>query len=94
MQHTTNARLPGEDFKAYRARLRTVSAGIKRYLRGTMVCATASAVTLPLPGVDSQADEAVLRGQFRDVALLTLPDGKQIRVARTKGVTYRKPAAP
>lgn len=44
---------------------------------------------LPPAGVDAGVDEAVFRGLYRDVQLAALPDGKQIRVCRTKGVSYR-----
>ena len=85
-----NHRMAGETFKAYRARLRTVAKAIKLYLKGRLAHKASTPAELPLPGVDSRADEAVLRGQYRDAVTVTRPDGKQIRLARTKGVSYRR----
>lgn len=47
-------------------------------------------VQLPLAGVDEKIDEAVHRGAFRDVVTVTLRNGNQVRIGRTKGKTYRK----
>lgn len=63
--------------------------------QGTMTHVSTRPVMLPPVGVDSQVDRAVLAGQYRDVELVTLTGGKQIRVGRTKGVTYwRHPRTP
>lgn len=45
---------------------------------------------LPLLGADPNVDNLIARGELRDVETVTLADGKQIRVARSKGVTYRR----
>ena len=91
MNALSNARHPGEKFAAYRARRQTTRRQVDAYLRGKMVHESTRIVQLPLLGDDVEIDRAVIAGQFRDAALRTLPDGKQVRVARTKGVTYRKP---
>ena len=87
----SNARQPGENLKACKARLKQTGQQIKAYLKGRLVHISTQIVRLPVLGADATVDEAVLRGQYRDVRLVTLPDGKQMRVGRTKGVAYRKP---
>lgn len=93
MNALSNARQPGEKFLAYRARRTALLRQVDAYLRGTMVHESTRIVQLPLLGDDAEVDRAVTAGQFRDVVLQTLPGGRQTRVARTKGVTYRKPKA-
>lgn len=84
----SNARMTGEPFPAYQARRRAVNEAVRTHLAGRMAHVSSSPVVLPLPGVDSQADAQVLAGRYRDAKLVTLPGGKQIRVARTKGISY------
>ncbi len=83
-------RMSGEKFKAYRARLREASAAIKRYLRGTIRYAASEIVIIPVLGADLAADHAVLGGQLRDVQDVTLTNGKESRVGRTKGVAFKR----
>ena len=101
-----NHRMAGETFKAYRARLRTVAKAIKLYLKGRLAHKASTPAEIPLPGVDSRADKAVLRGQYRAASVVVSPPPrlpwphgpravkgpapKQIRLARTKGVSYRR----
>ena len=94
MNHLNPARYRGEDFLAYKARRKAVNAAVKLHLRGELRH-TAAHVTpaLPLAGVDAAVDQAILGGKLRDVTLVTLKDGKQFRVGRTKGVTHYKGAA-
>ena len=56
--------------------------------QGPMTWTATRIVRLPVFGADSQIDRAVIAGQYRDVQLVTLPGGEQIRVGRTKGKTY------
>ena len=99
-----NHRMAGEPFKAYQARCRAVNKAIKLHLRGRLVHKASEPVALPLPGVNTEADRAVLSGHFRDVKLIhppvslpwphgprnPKPRGTQLRLGRTKGVTYRR----
>jgi hypothetical protein len=89
----SNARHPDETFKNYKARLKLVGRNIKHYLRGQMTHVSSQIVHLPAAGGDTTVDEAVRRGDYRDLKLVTKPDGTVIRVGRTKGVTYRRPQA-
>lgn len=50
-------------------------------------------VQLPIFGTNPEVDRAVLAGQYRDIQQVFLPDGTEVHIARTKGVTYRKPKA-
>lgn len=86
-------RLPNEKFTKYRERLRQANAAIKRYLRGTLRYASSTIVVIPVLGVDANADRAVIDGKFRDVVDVTLKDGTETRIGRTKGIAYRSPAA-
>jgi hypothetical protein len=85
----SNRRHPGESFKTYQARRRTVNAAVKVVLKGKMAHVSSEAIVLPLSGVDVKIDRAILNQHVRDVTLT--PDGKA-RVGRTKGVTYGRPA--
>ena len=57
--------------------------------RGTFAHVSSRVLTLPVIGVDAQIDKLILDGKIRDVTLMTAPDGKQFRVGREKGTTYR-----
>lgn len=85
------ARAKDESLAAYRARRRHSAAVIAGNRRGTMSHVSTEPVRLPLAGVDSRVDEAVLRGLYTDLQVVTLKTGEQIRIGRTKGETYRKP---
>lgn len=84
----SNARHAGESFANYKARRTLVNKQLRRQLRGTFAHVSAQIVTLPALGVDPAADRAVIAGQYRNVSLITLPDGKEARRAVTKGVTF------
>lgn len=77
------ARLPGESFADYKTRR---AAGNRRPVMGLRHVST-EIVLLPAKGVDAEVDRAVIRGDYRDLVLVTLPDGRQMRRGRTKGVT-------
>ena len=63
-------------------------------------------VQLPAAGVDPAVDAAVLAGRYKDLKLVTLPGrgrdmfgrpvgtGEQLRIGRTKGVSFRYPDRP
>lgn len=93
MNALSNARHPGEKFQDYKARLKLVGRKLKQYLRGRMAHVSTEIVHMPVLGADVMVDEAIQRGDYRDLKLVTKPDGTVIRVGRTKGVTYwRLPA--
>lgn len=87
----SNARHPGESFADYKARRKIIGLEVKKRLKGTMSHVSTEPARLPIIGVDSQVDEAVLRGYYKDLKAVTMKNGEQIRVGRTKGKTYRKP---
>lgn len=93
MQHNAlaPARHPNESFQQYRARRKGAARLVAAKLRGTMVHVSSEAVRLPAPGVDSDVDAKVARGDVRDVELCTDALGKEYRVGRMRGKTYRKP---
>lgn len=88
MNALSNARHPGEKFPDYKARLKLVGRKLKQYLRGQMVHVSTEIVHLPAQGLDAVADEAVRRGDYRDLQLVTKPNGTVIRVGCTKGDTF------
>lgn len=97
-----NHRMPGESFKAYRARRLAVNRAIELHLRGRLAFKSSEPVFLPLLGVDPALDEQIRRGNIRDVKLFNppvalpwphgprhpKPAGKQVRIGRTKGETF------
>lgn len=85
------ARGADESQAAYRARRRQSQAVIAAHRKGTFAVVSTKPVQLPAAGVDSQVDEAVLRGHYKDLKVVTLKTGEQIRVGRTKGETFRHP---
>lgn len=86
-------RQKGESWGAYKARRRAVNAAIELHGRGKLAFVSTEVLRLPLLGVDAKVDEQILQGKIRQVTLVTLKNGTQFRVGRTKGVTYRKPVA-
>ena len=98
-----NHRGHAESFRAYRARRRATNKALKLRLKGRLAYVSTEPVTLPLLGVDAKVDEAVLQGRLADVKLITLPGpiknrlgqrvgtGQQVRIGRTKGVTFKYP---
>ena len=60
--------------------------------RSTFAHVSSRVLTLPLAGVDVKLDRAIVDGKIRGVTLMTAPDGKQFRVGREKGTTYRHPS--
>lgn len=86
-----NHRGHAESMAAYRARRAKVNAAVQIHLGGRFAHVSSRPATLPVLRVDPRADEAVLRGLYRDMQVVTLPGGKQVRVGRTKGVTFRYP---
>lgn len=88
MNELSNARHTGESFPAYQARRKSVNARIKRYLRGTFAHVSTRIVAVPLP-MDDRQQRDVDRGAIRDLSPPVLqPDGKLIRLGRTKGETF------
>lgn len=83
------ARAAGESFAAYKIRR---AAGNRRPAPRFRHVST-EIVLLPVIGVDPAVDRAVIAGHYRDLVVVTLPDGRQMRRGRTKGVTYRKAVA-
>lgn len=86
----SNARQPNESFAAYKKRRRAVNRTLRLKLRGTLAFVSTEPRVIPPIGIDAAADRAVLAGKLRDCVLVTRPDGEQVRVCRTKGVTYRR----
>ena len=84
----SNARHPGEKFPDYKARLKLVGRKLKQYLRGRMAHVSTEIVHLPVLGADVAVDEAIQRGDYRDLKLDRKSDGTVIRVGRTKGDTF------
>jgi hypothetical protein len=91
MNALSNARHAGEKFATYRARLKVIQHTQKRRPPHFLHAAT-QIVHLPVLGIDAQVDAAVLKGDYRDAVLMVTRDGKEFRIARTKGVPYRRPA--
>jgi hypothetical protein len=103
MNHLVNHRVPGEKFTAYRARLRAVAKAIKQRLKGKLFFESSRIVSLPVVGIDKEADKLVIEGKFRDPQVVIAPPPrlpwphgpresasapKEIRLARTKGESY------
>lgn len=84
----SNARYPGESFADYKARRAVIAREVKKHLKGKLAVIASEPVQLPIIGADSQVDEAVLRGYYKDLRVVTLKNGEQIRIGRTKGKTY------
>lgn len=99
-------RMPMEKFEHYQERRRRADLAIARKLRPRMVHESTRIVTIPAAGEDEVFDEAVLRGEYRDLKPSMAPrpviridvEGMpvhtyfaKVRVGRTKGVTCRKP---
>ena len=85
------ARAKGESVADYKARRHQSAAVIAGNRRGTMTHVATEPVQLPVAGVDSRVDEAVRRGLYKDLRVVTLKTGEQIRIGRTKGETFRHP---
>ncbi len=97
------ARRPGEDPIEYRERRRAGNRAVRDALRGRLAFISSEPVQLPVIGVDSQIDEAVRRGFYRDLKVVQVPPPrlapphgpkivaevpKEIRIGRTKGETF------
>lgn len=87
----SNARYPGESFADYKARRAVIAREVKKHLKGKLAVIASEPAQIPVAGADSQVDEAVLRGYYRDLRVVTLKNRRRIRIGRTKGTTYRKP---
>ena len=81
------ARLSGESFAAYKIRR---AAGNRRPAPRFRHVST-EIVLLPVIGADAAVDRAVIAGNYRDLVVVALPDGRQMRRGRTKGVSFRYP---
>ena len=95
MTSISNARQRGESFTAYLARRKATQAAIKLHLKGRLSHVSSRIVTLPAdPTLEQvrQWRDGLSRGHIRDAQTVTLTNGKTVSVARTKGVTYRRPA--
>ena len=95
MTSISDARQRGESFTAYLARRKATQAAIRQYLKGRLSHVSSQIVTLPADPTPEQAKqwhEGLSRGHIRDAQTVTLTNGKTVSVARTKGVTYRRPA--
>ena len=79
------ARHKGEAFKAYRRRRKTANASVEQALKGRLAHESTRYVSLPAKGEDTRTEEAILRGQIRDVQIV-----RGQRMGRLKGNTYRK----
>lgn len=90
-----NHRMPGESFKAYRARRRTIAKAIKLHCKGRLAVKSCDVVNYPEIGRDLKLDAAITkdleRGLLVDLVPVTLRDGSIRRVGRTKGVSFRYP---
>lgn len=85
------ARRAGETFSDYVSRREVANDIARRYIQNGIVShVSAQIVRLPPQGADEQVDEAIKIGQYRDVTTVTEKSGKERRIGRTKGVTYRK----
>lgn len=87
----SNARQSGEAFNKYVKRRKKLNAMTKRILRGTFCHISTQIVGVPLP-MDEQQAKDIERGNIRDLTPpMIKPDGKLIRLGRTKGVTFAYP---
>ena len=91
-----NHRMPGEAFRSYRARLRSVAKAVRLHLRGRMAHKATEPVIGPSVGVDPQFDEAVQRGDIVVTGRVTLPlprlawpHGPKVIAEGKPPVTYR-----
>ena len=84
-------RLPGESMLEYKERRQGVEKAVNKYLKGQYAVVSTKPVVLKAKGVDEKLDEAIQQGQFRNIANAVKNDGTEVRIGRTKGVTYRKP---
>jgi hypothetical protein len=91
MNPLSNTRQPGESAVDYRERRRKVKAAIDKHLQGKLVHESSKCVTLPALGENAKVDEEVQRGLYRRVTTLIMKGGKAVRLACTKGITFRKP---
>jgi hypothetical protein len=94
IRELNNARLPGEKFKTYQARRRTMNAAVKLHCRGRMSFKSCDVVSYPEIGKDLKLDAAIVkdveRGLLVDLVPVTMRDGSIRRVGRVKGTTYRR----
>jgi hypothetical protein len=114
MNALSNKRHPNESQDNYRARRTLVEKQLCRYLegralneylKGRMLHVSTQIVQIPAKGVDSKIDEAVLRGEYRDLQTVFQPGAitrtdlpnmpsepyiQEQRRGRTKGTTLRR----
>lgn len=95
-----NRRAAGESFPEYRARVLAVNKEIKARLRGTFAHVSSQPVTIGIIGKNAEDDKQVAAGRIRGIELITLKGsvrdrfgrltrtGEQLRIGRTKGVTF------
>ncbi len=90
-----NHRMPGESFKTYRARRRTVAKAIKLHLKGRVAFKSSDVVSYPAVGLRPDLDTAITkdleRGLLRNLVPVPMADGTVRRVGRTKGTSFRYP---
>lgn len=85
------ARRADETQADYRARRKLTGLAVAEHLRGRMLHVSSEIVSLPPLGENERFDREVRQGYYRDVIPMTTPNGEAVRLARTKGATYRKP---
>lgn len=87
------ARLPGEDFATYKARRAGVAMAMENSIRARpLVHVSTQLLALPLKGADEKVEEDIRAGHAVVIyPEVTMANGNRARLARTKGVTYRKP---
>lgn len=93
MNDLSPSRQVGETQVDYRERRRRVKERLDKYLAGRLIHESSVCVKLPGLGEDDAVDEAVRRGLYRRIVALADKAGKAIRLACTKGITYRKEKA-
>lgn len=101
----SGARRPGESGKAYRERRRLGNVAVAAHLKGQLAQEGIRFGIVPPPGVDSQVDALVERGNLRvvghreqlyEIVRIDKPGmpaefgRRRLRVVRTKGTPYRK----
>lgn len=102
----SGARRPNESFRAYQERRRLGNVAVAAHMKGQLAKEGIRYGIVPPPGVDSQVDSLVERGNLRivgyreqlyEIVRIDKPGmptefgRRRLRVVRTKGTPYRKP---